>query len=76
MIKELDRVVLSVELPSAGLQAGDVGTVVMVHDEGAGYEVEFITLDGETIAVETLTAHEVRPVRHGEITHARQVESA
>jgi hypothetical protein len=29
-----------------GLQAGDVGWVVMVHGGGAGYEVEFVTLAG------------------------------
>lgn len=31
MIQELDRVVLQTDIPAYRLQAGDVGTVVMVH---------------------------------------------
>lgn len=73
MIKELDPVVLTKPLPDEGLQAGDVGWVVMVHDGGAGYEVEFVTLAGETISVATVPADGVRPVRVKEIAHARQV---
>ena len=56
MIKELDNIVLTVDLPQFGLASGDIGTVVMVHTESKGYEVEFITLDGETIAVTSLGA--------------------
>ena len=71
MIKELDSVVLAVDLPALGLKAGDVGTVVLVHNGGEGFEVEFIALDGETIAVSTLDAAKLRPVGHGEMVHAR-----
>jgi len=73
VIEELDSVVLSADLPDLDLAAGDVGTVVMVHDAGRGYEVEFVTLDGETIAVVTLEADRVRPIGRGEIAHARRV---
>jgi uncharacterized protein DUF4926 len=73
MINELDNVVLTTDVPEFGLAAGDIGTVVMVHDAGRGYEVEFVTLDGETIAVVTLLAPRVRPVGHREIAHARRV---
>lgn len=31
-VDELDLVVLTVDLPEFGLVAGDVGTVVLVHD--------------------------------------------
>lgn len=54
MIKELDPVVLTENLPEHGLKAGDVGWVVMVHGGGAGYEVEFVTLTGETVSVVTV----------------------
>ena len=74
MIKELDQIVLTVDLPEYGLQAGDVGTVVLVHGQGAGYEVEFVALDGETLAVTTLLANQARPVTRHEITSARFVE--
>ena len=73
MIRELDEVVLTCDLPEQKLAAGDIGTVVLVHSEGRGYEVEFMTLDGETIAVATLRAEQVRPVQHDEIAHARSI---
>jgi hypothetical protein len=47
--------------------------VVMVHG-GEGYEVEFMTLDGETIAVTSLAADKVRPIARGEIAHARNID--
>ena len=75
MIDELDEVVLTCDLPDHGLTAGDIGTVVLMHDEGKGYEVEFMTLDGETIAVATLRAEQVRAVQHDEIAHARLITS-
>jgi len=38
-----------------GLEAGDIGTVVHIHNGGAGYEVEIMTLAGEMVAVLTPT---------------------
>jgi len=73
MIEELSNIVLTCDLPDHGLAAGDIGTVVLVHDEGKGYEVEFMTLDGDTVAVATLRAEQVRPVQHDEIAHARSI---
>ncbi len=61
-IKELDSVILTESLPALGLRAGDRGCVVLVHAGGAGYEVEFMTPGGETIAVATVPARAVRPV--------------
>lgn len=73
MIKEHERVVLTVDRPEHGLRAGDVGVVVMVHGEGDGYEVEICTLDGKTLEVITVEASEVRPVAPREVMHARRV---
>ena len=75
MIKELDCVVLTSDLPSHRLKAGDVGTVVLAHDS-RGYEVEFMTLAGETLAVVSLDADRVRPIARDEVPHARRVEAA
>ena len=72
-MKELDTIVLAEDLPERGLQAGDIGTVVLVHQGGAGYEVEFAALDGETVAVVTVLSKQVRPVARHEIAHARMV---
>jgi len=71
MIKEHDRVVLTKAIPDQGLTAGDVGTVVHVHKNGEAFEVEFLTLHEETVALATLEASQVRPVQKREITHAR-----
>ncbi|ODS32374.1 MAG: hypothetical protein SCARUB_02485 [Candidatus Scalindua rubra] len=54
MIKEHDRIVLSKDLQAEGLLAGDVGTVVHIYNKGEAYEVEFMTLEGETVTVVTL----------------------
>lgn len=72
-IKELDQVVLCRDLPEHGLCVGDIGTVVLVHRGGEGYEVEFMTLDGETIAVTTLMAGEVRSIGSREVAHVRSM---
>ena len=72
-MKEHETVVLADDLPGQGLRAGDIGTVVLVHEGGAGYEVEFVTLDGETVAVVTLESSQLRPVARHEIAHIRMV---
>ena len=74
MIKELETVILTEDLPEHGLKQGDIGTAVLLHGN-AGYEVEFMTLDGETIAVVSLTSRQVRPVGRREIAQARLVET-
>jgi len=71
MIKEHDRIVLTTDVAEEGLRAGDVGTVVHVHTGGDAIEVEFVALDGETVAIVTLPVSQVRPVGKGEIPHAR-----
>lgn len=75
MINELDSVILTSDLPEHGLSAGDIGTVMLIHREHKGYEVEFVSLDGETVAVVTLFPNQVRPVKAGEIAHARSMMS-
>ncbi len=70
MIRELDTVVLTEDLPEHGLKQGDIGTVVLVHHQ-PGYEVEFISLDGETLAVVSLTQQQVRPIGKREVAQAR-----
>jgi hypothetical protein len=68
---ELDRVVLAEDLPEYRLVAGDIGTIVMVYGDGEAFEVEFITLAGDTIAVVTLPPEAVRPADRHELSHAR-----
>ena len=76
MIREHDCVVLTQDLPDEGLQTGDIGTVVHIHQEGAGYEVEFMTLAGETVAIATLLPPQVRPIAKRDIAQARELQTA
>ncbi|MCS3639835.1 DUF4926 domain-containing protein [Salinibacter ruber] len=76
MMNELNRFVLTEDLPEHGLSAGDLGTIVMVHQpEGdysgpEGYTAEFTFLTGETRAVVDLRPDQVRPARDGEVARA------
>ena len=73
MIRELDVVVLTAAIPEEGLEPGDVGTVVHAYPDGQAFEVEFMTVDGNTVAVATVETSHVRPVGDREITHAREM---
>jgi hypothetical protein len=74
MFKEHDRIVLTSDIPQEGLETGDVGTIVHIHQHGEAFEVEFLTLDGDTAAIATVLASQARPVSNRDITHARQME--
>ena len=75
MIKEHNCVVLTQDLPEEGMQAEDIGTVVHVHQGGAGYEVEFMTLAGETVAVVTLLPTQVRPIARRDIAQVCELQT-
>lgn len=64
------------DLPAAGLEVGDVGTVIIVYDRGKAYQVEFVAADGRTLAVETLTADQIEPVAGPQILHLRRLAEA
>jgi hypothetical protein len=76
MIKEHDCVILTEDLPKDGLVAGDIGTVVHIHQSGDGYEVEFMTLAGETLAVTTLLPSQVRAIARRDVAHVRELTPA
>ena len=61
-INELDAVALTCDLPAHGLVRGDVGTAVLVHNDGA--------------ALLTLERAQVRPLHTHDIPHARELEHA
>jgi hypothetical protein len=76
MIHELDRVVLTAPVPAERLECGDVGTVIHVYADGKPFEIEFMTLDGQTAALATVEASAVRAVTSREITHSREVRAS
>ncbi len=76
MLLEHDRIVLTADIPEEGLEAGDVGVIVHIHPRRAAYEVEFFTLDGNTVAVATVMAEQARAVTRQDVTHARNIKTA
>ena len=71
MLEEHDRIVLTDDVADPALKPGDVGTIVHIHRDGGAFEVEFLTLDGHTAALATVSSAQVRPATGAEITHAR-----
>lgn len=71
MFGEFAAVALSHDINELNLARGDVGVIVHCHAENKAYEVEFITGEGKTIAVVTLTNRDIRPMKRQEILHVR-----
>lgn len=76
MIQEHDCIVLTSDLPDEDLQTGDVGVVVHIHRDGAAFEVEFITLTGQPVAVATVLTSQCRSVGCRDISHVRELVPA
>jgi hypothetical protein len=76
VIRELDAVVLTRDIEEYGLKKGDVGAVVHCYKDNAVFEVEFVTGEGETVALLTLTREDIRPMRRREILSVREFAMA
>lgn len=73
--QELDTVVLTRDLPDHGLRAGDLGAVVHLHSAEV-LEVEFVRASGQTQALVTLSATDVRAVEEHDLVAVRTVGSS
>jgi hypothetical protein len=71
------RVVLTRDLPEHGLRAGDVGVVVEHYpataENSEGYELEFVSATGQTLAVVSVAAAGVREANPNEVLSVREV---
>ncbi len=76
MIHELDTVVLSRDIEEHSLKRDDIGAVVHCYSDNLAFEVEFVTGEGETVVLLTLTREDIRPMGHKEILHVRQLVPA
>jgi hypothetical protein len=69
--------ILTVDMPSEGLRAGDLGTVVERHQAPsggeAGYSVEFFDMTGRTVAVVTVPAGNLRAPTSADLPSVRVV---
>ena len=69
--------ILTVDMPSEGLRAGDLGTIVERHKvpgvEEVGYSVEFFDMTGRTVAVVTVPASNLRAPTSSNLPSVRAV---
>lgn len=70
-VTELDKVVLTRDVPLAGLSAGDVGVVVLANPAKDRVELEVFSLTGDTIAVATVPMSAVRKISDRDIATVR-----
>ena len=75
MFNHLDTVVLTRDIPEAGLRRGDLGAIVEVYGLNA-FEVEFVAASGRTQALVTLTAQDIRHVADEDLVSVRPLEKA
>lgn len=68
----LETVVLEHDVPACGLKAGDLGAIVQLHAPD-GLEVEFVTASGDTQALVTLRAADVRHVESTDLVAVRRL---
>jgi hypothetical protein len=73
MFNLLDTVVLTRDVPKAGLRRGDLGAIVNVYGPNA-FEVEFVAASGRTQALLTLMADDIRHVGDQDLVAVRQLE--
>ncbi len=75
--KLFSRVILVEDLLDENLIAGDMGTIVEHHpatkNYPEGYEVEFFSGSGETLAVVSVPASALRAVTSKDILHVREL---
>ena len=71
--KVSDTVVLTKDLPTYGLRAGDLGAVVEIY-EPDGLEVEFVTASGKTGALATVRVGDVRRVAENDLVAVRPLD--
>jgi len=68
--------ILTVDILSDGLRAGDIGTVVECHQVPSvaedGYSVEFFDMTGRTVAVVTLPASNLRAPTSSDLPAVRE----
>ena len=73
MFKVLDTVVLTRDVPQAGLRQGDLGAIVEVYGPNA-FEIEFVAASGRTQALVTLSLDDIRHVDDQDLIAVRPLQ--
>lgn len=76
MFKEHDQILLTADIvgdEGEELKSGDVGTIIHIHPGEEALVVEFMSLNGDTVAIATVLPSQAHPVTNADLTHARTV---
>jgi len=73
MFNLLDIVVLTRDIPDAGLRRDDLGAIVEVYGPNA-FEVEFVAASGRSQALITVTTDDIRHVGDQDLVSDRPLE--
>ncbi len=79
MFKEHEQIVLTTDVVSdegEELKSSDVGTIIHIHPNEEALVVEFMSLNGDTVAIATVLPPQARPESNADLTHARTVPAA
>jgi hypothetical protein len=68
-------VALTQDILEAGLQSGDLGVVVAIHDPET-YEVEFVSASGRTQSLLTLSSASLRAIGDQDLIAVRSLATA
>ena len=55
---------------------GDIGVVIHIHPKREAYVLEFFGVDGETVAIASVEASQIRTVTPEDILHVRVIKES
>ena len=76
MFKEHEQIMLTEDVfgdEREELKSGDAGTIIHIPPNQEALVVEFMSLDGDTLAIATVLPSQVRPVTNADLIHAKTV---
>ena len=74
LFKELDCIVLTMDIEEEGLSAGDGGTIVHMYPGGDAFIVEFMMGDVYTMILADVLPSQARLATNDDFTHAQSVD--
>ncbi len=72
MHEELETVILRRSVPEVALESGDLGTIVHRYSNAGHYEVEFLAVSGDSLAVVHLSDDDIRGLEDDDILCSRK----
>ncbi len=79
MFNEHDTIILTGAVTAddgTELVPGDVGCIIHIHGKGEAYVAEFMSIDGGTIDIATVTPDNVRSASSTDMSHSRETSPA